>query len=108
MVKLNDIVREKIISLTSRVDYNNGMLLSEEEVILRDKQEYVDGTVSCIFNVSSSRGRGYVLSKISTRNDSVVDTFCTCPRHRMKGSCEHIAAALINYKDIFFTDKSDE
>lgn len=108
MVKLNDIVKEKIIFLTSNVDFKNGMLFSEEEVILRDKQEYVDGTLSCIFNVSSSRGRGYVLSKISTRNDNVIDTFCTCPRHRMKGSCEHIAAALIHYKDIFFTEKSNE
>ena len=105
MVKLNDIVKEKIISLTSNVDYKNGMLFSKEEVLLRDKQEYLDGTISCIFNVLSGRGRGYILSKISSRNDNIIDTFCTCTRYRMKGSCEHIAAALIHYKDIFFTEK---
>lgn len=54
------------------------------------------------FEVESERTYSVYKVNIESEKNNVIGNSCTCPQHKVFGSCKHVAACLINYRDEIF------
>ena len=54
------------------------------------------------FDVESERTYDMYKVEINLEHNDIVGKHCSCPQFRLYGSCKHIAACLIHYKDEIF------
>lgn len=108
MVGLSEPIKNKIIKVTSYQDYIKGLNYQKDYIKLQSKSEFSYNDVSYLFQIKSTTRRYYYFTKVNIENDEIDSVLCTCPQYELTGSCKHIAAVLVNYQNIIFTEKTRE
>ena len=93
---------KEILNVISKSDYNKG--LSYPKYYLEYTEHYKELLTNIhLFEVESERNYDSYEVEIREKKQKIIHTHCTCPQYRISGSCKHIAACLIEYKDYIFS-----
>ena len=96
--------KEKILEAVSLYDYKKGLNYDEEielknKIVLGNLNQYE-------FSVESENSYYKYYDVIITTQDNKVDsTYCSCPQFKAFGSCKHVAYALITYEEEIFNNQ---
>lgn len=108
MIEIIESIKNKIIKATTYQDYIKGLNFPKSNIKLQSKSEFSPLDASYLFQIKSTSRHYYYFTKINIENNEIEFSLCTCPQCELTGSCKHIAAALINYSNIMFTEKTKE
>ncbi|MBR1413622.1 MAG: DEAD/DEAH box helicase [Bacilli bacterium] len=89
-----------IKNVVSEEDYNNGLLIDEDDIILMN-------TYDNNYNFIVKEDRKPYIVRIVTQKNDVKYTECTCIDHQKEKTCKHVAACLITYSNKLFNFKSE-
>ena len=89
-----------IKNVVSEEDYNNGLLIDEDDIILMN-------TYDNNYNFIVKEDRKPYIVRIVTQKNNVKYTECTCIDHQKEKTCKHVAACLITYSNKLFNFKSE-
>lgn len=87
--------------------YTKGLQYPKRYVNFKDKFMEIDTNVY-LFSVESERTYDYYDVEIREKKGNIVNFECTCRQYYNFGSCKHIAACLLQYKDDIFESNQVE
>lgn len=109
MFKMKEKIQsEKIINLTSQVDYEQGKQISKKEITLVTKNSIRDH-LEYLFRIKSSKSNDFYFIHISPeKKNQEIKFYCNCPKFNTYKTCKHVASCLHNYYELFFQETSEE
>lgn len=100
-------MKEKIIQIVNKVNYLKGQNYNPEDIELKKIIYLTNKSKIFKFEVESQRTHDKYKVDITTQNNDIIATYCSCPQYEIDSKCKHIAACLIKEKNKIFELKPE-
>ena len=101
------VIETKLVQRLGTLEVREGSKIDVENVTLLDSESVVNGGNIHYFIVDDDRYYNYNNVYVITHNSEIRSFGCNCRGYYSKGTCKHIAACVIHYKDEILAKPKD-
>lgn len=101
-------IEEKIINCVNKQNYLKGENYDYNKIDLIKVIHMTDKSKIYKFSAISERTSKKYNIDITTKNNDIILTYCSCPQFELEKKCKHIAACLIKEKQKIFLEEKKE
>lgn len=98
-------IEEKIINCVNQINYLKGNNYDFNKIEMLKIIHMTDKSKIYKFSVTSERTNNKYKTDITTKNNEIILTYCSCPQFEKENKCKHIAACLIKEQKKIFTEE---
>ncbi len=98
-------IEEKIINCVNQLNYLKGNDYDFNKIEMLKIIHMTDKSKIYKFSVTSESTDNKYKTDITTKNNEIILTYCSCPQFEKENKCKHIAACLIKEQQKIFTEE---
>ena len=99
-------MEEKIIDLVNKSNYEKAENYNQDKINLTKIIHLANKSKIYKFKIQSESSDNIYDVDITTKNNEIFLTYCSCPQYAKENKCKHIAACLIHEQDKLFETKT--
>lgn len=99
-------MEEKIIKIVNKINYEKGKNYNQENIELKKIIHLANKSKIYKFEVKSQNTDNIYKIDITTKNNEIYLTYCSCQQYEKERMCKHIAATIIKEQNKIFETKT--